>query len=59
VLTYLRNDLTIPDFTSSWEKELFLKELEYWEIPDKKCMNDLKDLFDTVPMNSDVSPILL
>ena len=59
MLTYLRNDLTIPEFTSTWEKELFLKELEYWEILDKKCINDLKELFDFVPPNSEVSPILL
>jgi len=48
----------MPDFTNSWEKELFLKELEYWEIPDKKCMNDLKELFSKQPAHTDVSPIL-
>ena len=32
--------------------------MEYWEIPDKKCVNDLKDLFASTPAKSDVSPIL-
>ena len=35
-----------------------MKELEYWGIPDKKCLNDLKELFAKEPANSDVSPLI-
>lgn len=35
MINYLRNNFTISDFDSLFEKNEFLKELKFWGIPDK------------------------
>ena len=49
VLLYLRNGLIIPPFNKIIDKIHFLEELDYWEVPNFKAVNQLREIFNKEP----------
>jgi hypothetical protein len=54
MLHYIRNNMDIPEIVNHFEWQIFLQELEFWEIPIRKLTSiekKLIKLFNSKPNN--------